>query len=64
VFYLKLLPSLRARRTCHRSSFIHCRGVKRRVFYYTALFLNTAAMNINAVFFAFLCGLPAKTQYS
>jgi hypothetical protein len=41
----KLLPSLRARRdgtrrTCHRSSFIHCRGVKRRVFITPRFFLT------------------------
>jgi hypothetical protein len=58
-FITKLLPALRARRdgmrrTCHRSSFIHCRGVKRRVLLHRA-FLKTAAMNNNAVFFLLFC---------
>jgi hypothetical protein len=39
VFYLKLLPSLRTRRTCHRSSFIHCRYV-RAVFFITPRFFK------------------------
>jgi hypothetical protein len=57
VFIKKLLPALRARRdgmrrTCPRSSFIHCRGV-RAVFLLHRAFLNTAAMNDNADFLLF-----------
>jgi len=64
VFNLKLLPSLRARRmwnAAHLSpqqlySLPRC---ARRVFI-TPRFLNTAAMNVNAIFFDFCADCPRK----
>jgi hypothetical protein len=51
------------RRTCPRSSFIHCRGV-RAVFFITPRFLNTAAMNDNAVYLFFVSRLRASRNSS